>query len=140
MGTALLKQVQYLKENGFTEQQANTLVYFHKDSIEGTLATKKDIEQLRADTKKDIEQLRADTKKDIAEVKRDIEYVKKDIEQLRADTKKDIAEVKKDIEHLRVELKQDIILLKKDLTVKLGGIMTGGVVLLGVLLSILIKF
>ena len=43
-----------LLENGFTEKQANALVYFQKDIIDSELATKKDIEQLRADTKKDM--------------------------------------------------------------------------------------
>ncbi len=67
MANSLVKQVQYLKENGFTEQQANTLVYFHKDSISDEMATKKDIagihreiELLRAEFKKDIEILRKD--------------------------------------------------------------------------------
>ena len=68
MATALIKQMQYLKENGFTEQQANTLIYFHKDSIENTLATKKDI----AEVKRDIEQLRSETKTDIALLKTDL--------------------------------------------------------------------
>ncbi len=49
MATDLIQQAQYLKENGFTAQQANTLIYFHKDSIENTLATKKDIEILKKD-------------------------------------------------------------------------------------------
>ncbi len=111
MGTALIKQVQYLKENGFTEQQAHTLIYFQKDSIESTMATKKDI----------------------AEVKKDIVAVKRDIEQLRADTKKDI-------EQLRADTKKDLEMLKKDLILKLGSIIAGSMMLLGVLLGILIQF
>ncbi|MBF0551384.1 MAG: hypothetical protein HQK60_12715 [Deltaproteobacteria bacterium] len=47
------------------------------------LATKKDIEVLRAETKKDIEMLRAETKKDI--------------EILRAETQKNIADAKNEI-------------------------------------------
>ena len=72
MPVSLAKNMEFLKNNGFNEQQAHTLVCFYKDNVESELATKKDIvdvrkdiEQLRADTKKDIEQLRADTKKDI---------------------------------------------------------------------------
>ncbi len=105
MATALIKQVQYLKENGFTEQQANTLIYFQRDHIEHVMATKKDLAEVHANLKKDIE------------------YVKKDIEQLRADTKKDIAEVKKEIELLRTETKKDMALLKKDMILKLSAIM-----------------
>ncbi len=104
MAETLVKQVQFLKESGFTEQQANAMIYFQRDNVENIMATKKDIEQLRADTKKDIEQLRADMTKEIA--------------QLRADTKKDLA------------------LLKKDMILKLGSIMTAGIVILGLLIKL----
>ncbi len=140
MSVSLAKKMEFLKNNGFNEQQAHTLVYFYKDSIESELATKKDIEQLRADTKKDIadlkkdiEQLRAATKKDIEQLRAD---TKKDIEQLRADTKKDIADLKKDIEHLRVDTKKDIKLLENSLTIRLGGIMIAGITVLGSLMAL----
>ena len=89
MAETLVKQVQFLKENGFTEQQANAMIYFQRDNVENVMATKRDI----ADVRKDIEQLRADTMKDIA-------------------------------------------LLKKDLTLKLGSIMTAGIILLGLLIKL----
>ena len=71
----LKQQVEYLRENGFNEQQANTLVHFHKDSIERSVATKRDIADVRkeiADVYKSVEQLRADTKKDLELLKRDM--------------------------------------------------------------------
>ncbi len=71
----LLKQVQYLKDNGFTEQQANTLIYFHKDRVESDLASKKDILLLQKEiegVRKEIEALRAETKRDIEGIKKDI--------------------------------------------------------------------
>ena len=168
MSTALIKQVQYLKENGFTEQQANTLIYFHKDSIENVMASKtdiaevkkeiaevkkeiaevqanlkRDIEQLRADTKKDIEHLRAEVKKDMSLLQKDMSLLKRDIEQLRADTKKDIehlrGEVKKDIEYLRGEVKKDILLSKRDLIIKLSGIMGGMITIACIVLGFLIR-
>lgn len=64
MAEPLKKQVQYLKENGFTEQQAHALIYLQTDFVESHLATKTDIEML----KKDIEML-----------KKDIEVLKKDL-------------------------------------------------------------
>ena len=108
MSEPLIKQVQFLKENGFTEQQANTLVYFHKDSIDNFLATKKDVLEIR-----------------------------KDIEQLRADTKKDISEVRKEIEQLRADTKKDMEILKHSLTLRLGTIMVGGVAALGTLMTLI---
>ena len=47
MAEALKKQFQYLKENGFTDQQANALIYFQKDFIENHLATKTDVEVIK---------------------------------------------------------------------------------------------
>jgi len=71
MAEPLKKQVQYLKENGFTEQQAHALIYLQTDFVESHLATKADI----AMVKKDIEML----KKDIEMLKKDIEVLKKDL-------------------------------------------------------------
>ncbi len=129
MAETLVKQVQFLKESGFTEQQANAMIYFQRDNVENIMATKKDIadvkkdiEQLRADLTKDIEQLRADTKRDIEQLRADLT---KEIAQLRADTKRDIADVRK-----------DIALLKKDMILKLGSIVTAGVVILGLLIKL----
>ena len=111
----LAKQLQYLKENGFTEQQAHAFIFVQKSIIDSELATKKDILLLQ----------------------KDIEGLKKDIEQLRADTKKDIEGLKKDIEQLRADTKKDIEGLKKDIVIQLGSIVVAGVVVLGVLMSIL---
>ncbi len=122
----LLKQVQYLKDNGFTEQQANTLIYFHKDRVENDLASKKDILLLQKDiegVRKDIEQLRSETKKDI--------------EALRSETKKDIEGVRKDIEQLRSETKKDIEGARKDIIIKLGSVMVVGISVLAVLMRLL---
>ena len=63
MAEALKKQFEYLKNNGFTEKQANTLVFFQKDYVENYLATKVDVELIR----RDIEMI----KKDIVETKKD---------------------------------------------------------------------
>ncbi|MGH9269248.1 MAG: hypothetical protein ACRD0D_13875 [Acidimicrobiales bacterium] len=72
-------------------------------------ATKGDLDQLRAATKGDLDQLRAevgqlriDTKKDFGQLRAD---TKKDLDQLRADTKKDLAGVRSEIEHLEKELR-----------------------------------
>ena len=54
MATALKKQAQYFTQNGFTEQQANALVYFFQKD-EDHLAPKMGIEMVRADLKKEIE-------------------------------------------------------------------------------------
>ena len=57
--------VKRLTEAGFTELQAEAIAKEQKSIIEGNLATKKDVEELR----KEIELLRQDNKKDILELK-----------------------------------------------------------------------
>ena len=111
----LAQQVEYLKENGFNEQQANTLVHFHKDSIERSVATKRDI---------------ADVRKEIADVRKEIADVYKAVEQLRSDTKKDL-------EQLRSDTKKDLELLKRDMTLRLGSIVVAGLVALSTIMKFL---
>ena len=126
----LAQQVEYLKENGFNEQQANTLVHFHKDSIERSVATKRDIVDVRkeiADVYKAVEQLRADTQKSLEQLRSDTQ---KSLEQLRADTKKDL-------EQLRADTKKDLELLKRDMTLRLGSIMVAGLVALSAIMKLL---
>ena len=118
----LAQQVEYLKENGFNEQQANTLVHFHKDSIERSVATKRDI----ADVRKEI----ADVRKEIADVRKEIADVYKAVEQLRSDTKKDL-------EQLRSDTKKDLELLKRDMTLRLGSIVVAGLVALSTIMKFL---
>jgi hypothetical protein len=73
------------------------------------VATKRDLDQLRAATKSDIHQLRAATKSDIHQLRA---ATKSDIDQLRAATKSDIdqlrAATKSDIDQLRAATKSDI--------------------------------
>lgn len=54
-----------LREVGFEEEQADAVVGLLAEDVSGNIATKSDIESLRADTKSDIERLRADTQTDI---------------------------------------------------------------------------
>jgi arginine utilization protein RocB len=80
------------------------------------VATKEDIEKLRAATKEDIENLRKATKEDIKNLG---EETKKDIENLRKATKEDIENLRKvtkeDMESLRRATKEDMERLKAEL-------------------------
>ena len=103
-----LRASRRLREVGFEEEQADAVVDLLAGDVSESVATKSDIELLRADTKGDIELLRADTKSAI--------------ERLGADTKSDIellrAETKSDIELLRAELRA----LEQRMTIRLGGL------------------
>jgi DNA repair exonuclease SbcCD ATPase subunit len=78
------------------------------------VATKEDIEKLRAATKEDIKNLGEETKKDIENLRK---ATKEDIENLRKATKEDIENLRKatkeDIENLRKATKEDIENLRK---------------------------
>ena len=51
-----------LREVGFEEKQADAVVGLLAEDVSGNIATKSDIELLKAATESDIESLRADTK------------------------------------------------------------------------------
>ena len=93
--------VKHLTESGFTEKQAETLAEEQVALLNTNLATKADIETIKADiealrlgTKADIEALRLETKADIEALRLG---TKADIEALRLGTKADIEAVKADL-------------------------------------------
>jgi Skp family chaperone for outer membrane proteins len=73
-------------------------------AISKEMATKDDIEGLKAATKEEIEGL----KKDVENLKVAMEGLKKDVESLREATKEDIEGLKKDMEALRKATKEDM--------------------------------
>ena len=100
--------VKRLTENGFTEQQAETLAEEHVALLNSNLATKADIEALRQATKTDVADIKADieaqrlaTKADMAEIRADIEALKlstkSDMEALRQESRASIETVKSDL-------------------------------------------
>lgn len=86
-----------LREVGFEEKQADAVVGLLAEDVSGNIATKSDIEMLRAATKSDIELLKAATESDI--------------ESLRADTKSEF-------ELFRAEVRA----LEQRMTIRLGGL------------------
>ena len=62
------KYVKRLTAVGMPEKQAEVIAYEQRSLIEDQLATKHDIEELRAATKRDIEELRAEVKRDLKEL------------------------------------------------------------------------
>ncbi len=94
------------------EKTAIDLVEYIESAHTEKLATKTDVQELRAETKTDIQELRAETKAGLQEVRAEIQ-------ELRAETKADIqelrAEMKADIQELRAEMKADIQELRAEM-------------------------
>ena len=85
---------------GMEEQQAEALVEFQTQLINESLATKRDIEEV---------------KESIEEVKESVEEVKESVEALRLKTEQSIEEVKASVEALRLKTEQNIEKLKVEL-------------------------
>jgi Skp family chaperone for outer membrane proteins len=87
------------------EVVAETLV----SSLEGELASKRDVEDVRKDLKSELADVRKDLKSEIADLRKDL---KSEIADVRKDLTIEIADVRKDltieIADVRKELKRDI--------------------------------
>ncbi len=119
------------------EKAAVELIGYIESAHTDRLASKADLQELRAATKADIQELRAATKADIQELRAD---TKADIQELRANTKADIQELrantKADIQELRADTKAEMLALENRLTWKI----LGGVGLMMALATGLVRF
>jgi multidrug resistance efflux pump len=87
----------------------------------GTLATKADLAETRADLRREIAEVRAELRQEITEVRADIA-------QTRAELRQEIAEVRADFAQTRAELRQDIAEAKADILKWVIGMVAGAVV------------
>ena len=105
------------------EKQAEAQIRVLNEVVDSELASKQDVETVRKELKRDIKEL---------ELK---------IETVREELKRDIKELELKIETVRKELKRDIkeleLRLTHTLTVRLGGLMALGIVLIGILVKVL---
>ena len=78
--------VKRLTQAGMNAEQAEALVEYQAELINGSLANKEDIEKLRLATERDMEKLRLTTEKSIEklrlETKRDIEALKTEMHKM----------------------------------------------------------
>ena len=125
-----LKYVEELRNAGMPEKQAEAQIRVLNEVVDSELASKHDVETIR---------LKIGTVRE--ELKRDIKELDLKIETVREELKRDIKELDLKIETVRKELKQDIkeleLRLTHTLTMRLGGLMALGVILIGILVKVL---
>ncbi len=118
-----LKYVEELRNAGMPEKQAEAQIRVLNEVVDSELASKQNVETVRKELKRDIKEL---------ELK---------IETVRKELKRDIKELELKIETVRKELKRDIkeleLRLTHTLTVRLGGLMALGIILIGILVKVL---
>ena len=124
-----LKAAQRLNAAGFSEEQASSLATTFAEGITENLATKDDIVLVH----KEVEVLGKDIKALDTKIDTSVAGVQKDIAAL--DTKIDtsIAGVQKDIAALDTKIDTSIDKLRGDMTIRLGGIVVGGITVLKVI-------
>src|SRR5262245_40921494 len=116
-----LRMAQRLEAAGFSAPQAAGASEALAEALVGAdLATKSDISDLRAEMKSEFAALRAEMKGDSATI--------------RAETKSDSASVRAEIKSEFVLVRRDMELLRRDVTLRLSGMMIAGV---GVILAAL---
>ena len=113
--------VKRLTQSGMDEEQAEALVECQKQLVNDSLATRRDIEEVKAS----IEALRLATEQSIEKVKGEVEKVKGEVEKVKGEVEKvkgEVEKIKSEVEKLRLEMKKDIKGLELRLTLRLASV------------------
>lgn len=116
-GFNTLEYAQELEGAGVPKKQAEIQARAFYKAFDSQVATKQDIALIQ----RDIEELKTANNHGIALIQKDIEYIR--------------AESKQNIKELETSLKKDIELLRRDMIIKLGGLLVLGLTVLGTLLK-----
>ncbi len=117
-----LKAARRLGAAGFTSEQAETLAGTFAEGITENLATKDDIALLQKDMKA------LDQKIDTS-----VEALQKDMKALDQKIDTSVEALDQKIDTAVEALRKDMVALKKDMTILLGSIMVGGIVVITLL-------
>ena len=126
--------VKRLKAVGFTEEQSEVFAEEGTKLIEGQLATKLDIAELKRDMKGMETSLKRDMGEMETNLKLDIELVRRDMGEMETNLKRDMGEmetglkldielVRRDMREMETGFKHDMKALEDRMVIKLGGLM-----------------
>ena len=119
-----LKHVETLKKAGVPDDQATAQVRVLNEIIDSNLATKRDWKEMEQATRRDIKELEHKMKETEQATRRDIKELEHKMKETEQATRRDIKELEhkiKELEHKMKEMEQRII-------IKLGSLLTTGLV------------
>ena len=93
-----------LTRAGLAESQARAIVATVREAVRGGVATKGDVDELKAELKGDIGEVRAE----VGELRADIGEVKGEVGVVKAELRADIGEIRGEVGVVKAELKGDI--------------------------------
>ena len=126
-GFDTLKVSRDLEAAGFNEAQAGAIVRSMAGAFQdGMIATKSDIDKLRASTRADVDKLRTSTTAEFAAVRTDIDKLRAstraDVDKLQTFTTAEFAAVRTEIDRLRVSTKSDFDKLQATTTADIANL------------------
>ena len=129
------------EEGGFSEKQATELVATFADGFVENLATKDDVEHLRADVEHlcgDVEKLEVSLRGDIDHVRGDVAHLRGDMEKLETSLRGDLEKMalRTDLEKTEAKMMGEMSKLAHRLTVRLGGAIGAAVAILAAVVKL----
>ena len=135
-----------LQESGVPSQQAEAHAEALKDLVESNLATKQDIESVRLEIELLRGEFRHDPKETNTGFRRDMKEMgsrlRRDMKEMGSRLRRDMKEMETGLRHDMKEmdtgLRHQIELVRRDILIKLGGIVVAGVTVLAAMIGVVI--
>lgn len=137
MGISVFDTLTYVKKlqaAGVSTIEAEAHAMALAEIIDERLVTKQDISDLKRELKHDIEELRVETRHDISTLQHDVDYLKTEMKQLRIDVRE---EIRHEIGVSEERLNSRIDKVTFQLTIRLGSLLTAGILLIEALNKII---
>lgn len=127
-----LAAVRRLEQAEFSRPQAEAMTDVFHDAVQGAVATKADLSEVRTELKADIAAVRTDLKAEFAAVRAEL---KADIAAVRSELKADIAAMRTEVVGLGSEMREQ----RSELKLWMAGAVVAAVGALGTLMTLLLR-
>ncbi len=127
-----LKYTKTLEATGFTREQAEATINLVIETMDYHFATKTDLQFMETNIRSDMKDMETSLRSDMKDMETSLRSDMKDMEtSLRSDMKDMRAEMKE----IETSIRSDMRFMESRMTLRLGGIMLGGIALLEFLRS-----